>query len=157
MPKSFEVNRKTFIVIGAIVCCLLAIVATMYGCGSRRFSPDELAVKYVKEDPDKLGDTIAAVILSPAPEGAGMWLRREVGQEWVEGKVQKEVRWDFSSARSLADGEYEVTAAAFVSFNVLVVEPQRTIKATVPFRLLIDHTNQRVVSVLLFDDAKVSS
>lgn len=105
-----------------------------------RLTPDELAVKYINDRIDELGEDVAGFITG------GNWFLRERGGEFVEAQVHKVIKWEYTKARPLdVEDMYEVVATAKVGFSVDTPLGSGSVESGLPFVLTIDHENQRVV------------
>ncbi len=104
---------------GAVVIVVLAgILLYMVGIGRPNLTPEEVAQRWVNDNVDLGGELLAGWILGVGPvepPGAAGWLAKEIGGELIEDKIHEVIKWDYSSARSVADG-WEVTATASISF-----------------------------------------
>ncbi len=130
------VNRFTdkgwkigLLIAGGIVVALV-IVGLLLG-GER--DPNEMAREYIEGNIDELGEDVAGFVVGDN------WLLKELGGEYIEDRVNDVVRWSYSPARLVSDGEYLVTATASVALNVDYDALGRTffIEASLPFKLTV--------------------
>ena len=133
MTKSVATHRIS------IVVMLFVVVVVTIACG--RMTAVELAEKWVNDNVDAIGETIAGVMIRDNA------ILRELGGEYIEDQIHGLVKWTFSPATGADGGLQEVRAVAYVPFEAGTGLASGCARARLPYRFLIDEDNQSVVKV----------
>ena len=124
--------RKTLMVV-----TLFAVAALTLACGS--LTAVELAEKWVNDNVDAVGETIASVVIRDNA------LLRELGGEYIEDRIHGVVKWTFSPAQIVDGSLQEVAATAYVPFEAGTGLASGCARVQLPYRFLIDEANQAVL------------
>ena len=125
--------------IGAVVLVIITVVVLSTTVLSK-LTADELAKRWVESNVDAAGEEIAAFL------SGNNWAVRELGGEWIEGKINEVVLWSYGPEEKIDDRMSRVVATASVSFDVNLPVASGRITASMPFVLEIDLDAQRVAA-----------
>ena len=147
-PQSNRGNIRSRMLVWAVMgaAVLVVLVAWVLVRGERHLSPDELAHQWVESNVDTVGEEIAGFLTAQQP------VLRELGGEYVEGRINDMVEWRYSVPREISpqgNGLYEVIATASVDFSVDppgvdLLLGSRGVRADMPFKLRVSEPDQAV-------------
>ena len=100
----------------------------------------DIAEKYISDRIDAMGEQIALFIVG------GNWLLKELGGEYVEGRIHDIVEWEYQPPSALGGDRYEVVAISSVGFSVDLPSGVSSVEAGLPFVLEVDLASQMVES-----------
>ncbi len=121
----------------SIAVALFIVASLTLACG--RMTAVELAEKWVNDNVDAIGETIAGVVIRDNA------ILRELGGEYVEDKIHGVVKWTYAPAQSVDGGIYEVMATAYAPFEAGTSLASGCARVSLPYRFLIDEDNQTVL------------
>ena len=121
----------------SMVVILFVVAILTLACG--RMTALELAEKWVNDNVDAIGETIASVVIRDN------MILKELGGEYVEDKIHGLVKWTYSPAQSVDGGLQEVAATAYVPFEAGTGLASGCARVRLPYRFLIDEDNQAVL------------
>ena len=97
-----------------------------------------IAEQYIIDKIDSLSEDVAAFLTG------NNWLLKELGGEYIEGKVNEVLKWEYQPGSHVEGDKYELVAVAYVTFDVDLPSGAAGVEAGLPFVLAIDIGTQVV-------------
>ena len=149
-------NKKSplfnkWVLMGGLIAGLVVIAGLVFTLMPGKPDPNVIAKEYVEGNTDKLGEDLAGFVVGDN------WLLKELGGEYIEGRINNVIQWSYSPARLVRSDRYEVTATAAAVFNLDYASLSRTyfVEVSLPFLLKVDVDNGIVTSEPQYSKARL--
>lgn len=134
---------KWLLIGGIALIAIIAAAGVAIALMGNKMTSREIAEAYVDEEIERASETMASWI------GGQHAVLQAIDADWIQEKIDRQVRWTFSESKWIAGDRYNVEAVATARFEIPVpfkVE-KSWIGASLPYDIVVDERQQAVLSM----------